>query len=168
MPLAGWDISRFVRKIEFFGLDQPIEGYVSEAVKLVRMLPRIHEVSFRWWDKGKATGMEQIGRAFAAIPSNQCNPPNQPSSSASTAAFSETRVGQTPTSDPLKLHLELVGFSSVHKFLDFLGSFGSRLRELSLSQVIFDRARGGGNGKVDIQGRFLPGIECVCLGYDGG
>ena len=145
--MVGWDISRFIRKIEFHRLDpqSPIEEYVSEAVKLVRMLPRIREVVFAWWMQ--ANGLEQIGRAFATTTS--------------------TAVGyHYPPANPLKLHLELVDFDSVRAFLDFLGSFGGRLRELSLSSV----SLGGGddgNGKKDVEGRCLPGLESVCLGYDG-
>ena len=161
---AGWDISKFVRKIEFLGLDplSSIEEYASEAVKLVRMLPRIREVAFGWWSR--STGMQQIGRAFAAIsavPSHHGHEclPNKPSTSTNT--LPETK----PTSDPLKLRLDLVDFESVHTFLDFLESFGERLRELSLKRVGFG---GGGDGRNDITGRFLPGIKSVCLNRDGG
>lgn len=79
----------------------------------------------------------------------------------------EARVGQSPTSDPLKIHLEMVDFESIHAFLDFLGSFGGRLRELSLASVGFGR-NGDSIRKDDIRGRFLPGIECLYLGHDGG
>jgi len=125
----------------------PIEEYISEAVKLVGMLPRIREVVFGWWME--TNGLEKIGRAFAATSLN---------------APSGTRVGQRYCGDPLKLHLELVDFDSIPAFLDFLGSFGGRLRELSLASVTFG---GGGNGKDDIQGRCFPGLESVSLGYDG-
>ena len=158
---AGWDISRFVRRIEFHRLDpqSPIEEYVSEAVKLVRMLPRIREVVFESWLQ--ANGLEQIGRAFvttSAAAGYHCPPANSSSVSA--------RAEQTPSRSPLKLHLELVDFDSVRAFLDFLGSFGGRLRELSLVGVCL--GGGGGNGKDDIEGRCLPGLESVYLGYDGG
>ncbi|KAF9646444.1 hypothetical protein BDM02DRAFT_3118676 [Thelephora ganbajun] len=164
---AGWDISRFVRKIEFYGLDpqSPIEEYVSEAVKLVRMLPRIREVVFAWWMQ--ATGLEKIGQAFAdisVIAGHHTHPSNRPLSSATTSTPPEARVEQIPTGDPLKLHLELVDFESVHAFLDFLGSFGGRLRELSLASITLGGGRG--NGKDNVEGRYLPGLECVCLGYD--
>ena len=126
-----------------------------EAVKLVRMLPRIREVVFGWWMG--STGLEQIGRAFAA---------DQPVSSVSTHRLSETQTERAPTGDPLKLHLELVDFDSVRAFLDLLGSFGGRLRELSLASVTI--GGDGGNGKSDIEGRCFPGLKSVCLGYDGG
>ena len=139
-----------------------MEEYVSEAVKLVGMLPRIREVVFGWWMH--ANGLEQIGRAFttastAAGP--HYPPPNQPSSSIS------ARAEKTPRGDPLKLHLELVHFDSVRAFLDFLGSFGGRLRELSLASVSLGDGDGGPR-KDDIEGRCLPGLESVCLDYDGG
>lgn len=124
----------------------PVEEYISEAVKLVGMLPRIREVVFGWM---QANGLEKIGRAFAATSAN---------------AFSG-RIGRGYTGDPLKLSLELVDFDSIPAFLDFLGSFGGRLRELSLADVNFG---GGGYGKDDIEGRCFPGLESVSLGYDGG
>ena len=160
---AGWDVSRFVRKIEFYKLDpqSPIEEYVAEAVKLVRMLPRIREVFFGWM---QAKGLERIGQAFAAAPEiagNHCLPVNPPSSSV--PANSETRTGQTA----LKLHLDLVDFDSVPAFLDFLGSFGGRLRELGLTNVSLGRWDES-KGKGGIEGRCLPGLESVCLGLDGG
>jgi len=46
--------------------------------------------------------------------------------------------------------------------LDLLDSFGGRLRELSLENVSF-----GGNRRDDGKGRCLPGLESVCLGYEG-
>lgn len=161
VPAAGWDVSRFVRKIEFYKLDpqSPIEEYVAEAVKLVRVLPRIREVFFGWMP---AKGLERIGQAFAG---HHCLPVNPPPSSVS--AGSETRTGQTVTGGSLKLHLELVDFDSVPAFLDFLGSFGGRLRELSLTSVSLGRWDGN-NGKGDVEGRCLPGLESVCLGFDGG
>jgi len=125
----------------------PVEEYISEAVKLVGMLPRIREVVFGWWMQ--ADGLERIGRAFAATSLNALS----------------GRIGQRYTGDPLKLCLELVDFDSVPAFLDLLGSFGGRLRELSLTSVTFGD---GGNGKGDIEGRCFPGLECVSLGYDGG
>lgn len=151
--LTVWDISKFVRRIEFYrlNLQSPIEEYVSEAVKLVRMLPRIREVVFGWWMR--STGLEQIGRAFAA---------DQP---VSTHRLSETQKERATTGDPLKLHLELVDFDSARAFLDLLGSFGGRLRELSLTSVTI--GGDGGNGKSDIEGRCFPGLKSVCLGYDG-
>ena len=109
------------------------------------MLPRIREVVFGWWMQ--ANGLEKIGRAFATTPIN---------------ALSGT---QRYAGDPLKLYLELVDFDTVPAFLDFLGSFGGRLRELSLASVTFG---GGGNWKDDIEGRCFPGLESVSLGYDGG
>lgn len=167
---ALWDISKFVRKIEFLKLDSqsPTEVYVSEAVKLVRMLPRIREVAFGWWVQ--KTGMEQIGQAFAAMPANPSHHGHPLSQSMSTTAVSmnappESLVGQTPTNDPLKVHLELVEFGSFHTFLDFLGSFGGRLRELSLTKVGFGR---DDERRGDTRHRSFPGIECVYLGYDGG
>lgn len=167
VPAAGWDISRFVRKIEFQSLDHQstTEEYVSEAVKLVRMLPRIREVTFGWWTQ--STGMDRIGRAFAPIlqtAGDHGDSPNQPLSSALTNAFSETRVGQAPANDPLKLHLEQIEFESVHKFLDLLESFGGRVRELSLSGVTFGGP--GGDREGNFRDRCLPGIECVSLGYE--
>ena len=164
---AGWDISKFVRRIEFYRLDPqpPVEEYVSEAVKLVRMLPKIREVVFGWWMQ--TTGLEKVARAFAttpATPGHHNHPSDQPLSLASANAPPEARVEPTHASGPLKLHLDLVDFDSVHTFLDFLGSFGGRLRELSLASVTL----GGGNRKEDLKGRFLPGLERVCLGYDGG
>lgn len=99
----------------------------------------------------QSTGLEQIGRAFAA---------DQPVSSVSTHKLSETQA------DPLKLHLELVDFDSAHAFLDVLGSFGGRLRELSLANVTI--VGGDGNGKSDTEGRRFPGLKSVCLGYEGG
>ena len=140
----------------------PVEEYISEAVKLVGMLPRIREVAFGLWMH--VDGLEQIGQAFATASTaagHHYPPPNQPPSSVS------ARAEQTLRGDPLKLHLELVDFDTVPAFLDFLGSFGGRLRELSLTSVSF----GGGNGgprKDDIEGRCLPGLERVCLSYDGG
>ena len=158
---VGWDISKFVRKVEFLRLDSQstVEEYVSEAVKLVGVLPRIREVLFGWWTE--THGLEKIGRAFAT--SSSTGHRNQPSSSASTSAPSETRVEHRHTSDPLKLHLELVDFDSARTFLDLLGSFGGRLRELSLTSVTVE----GGNGKDATEGRCFPGLESVCLGYDG-
>lgn len=140
-------------------LQSPIEEYVLEAVELVGMLPRIREVVFGWWMK--VDGLEKIGRAFAA-PSHTSH---QSLSSVSTDALPESRIEQRYVGDPLKVHLELVDFDSVPNFLDFLGSFGGRLRELSLMTVTF---RGSGNGKVDVGGRCFPGLESVYLGYDGG
>ena len=168
VPAAGWDISKFVRKIEFQGWDPrpTIEAYVSEAVKLVRMLPRIREVTFGW--RIQSTGMDQIGRAFAPISQTaggHDHSPNQPLSSALTNAFSETRAGQAPANDPLKINLEQMEFESVHKFLDFLESFGGRVRELSLSGVTFGGLDDDGEG--DFRDRCLPGIESVSLGYEG-
>ena len=159
---AGWDISRFVRRIEFHRLDpqSPIEEYVSEAVKLVRMLPRIREVVFESWLQ--ANGLEQIGQAFvttSAAVGHHCPPANSSSSGSA-------RAEQILSRSPLKLHLELVDFDSARAFLDFLGSFGGRLRELSLVGV--GLGGGGGNGKDGIEGRCLPGLESVHLGYDGG
>ena len=136
----------------------PIEEYVSEAVKLVGMLPRIREIVFGWWME--VHGLEKIGRAFATTFCHH----NQPPSSVSTNPLSETRIEQRPGGDPLKLCLELVDFDSVRTFLDLLGSFGGRLRELSLVSVSVQ----GGNGKDAIEGRCFPGLESVCLGYDGG
>jgi hypothetical protein len=164
VPAAGWDVSRFVRKIEFYKLDpqSPIEEYVAEVVKLVRMLPRIREVFFGWM---QAKGLERIGQAFAAASATAghhsllVNPQS--------SVNSETRPGQTVAGGPLKLHLDLVDFDSVPGFLDFLGSFGGRLRELSLTNVSLGRWDGN-NGKGDIEGRCLPGLESVCLGFDGG
>ena len=124
-----------------------IEEYISEVVKLVGMLPRIREVVFGWWMQ--ASGLEKIGQALAAT----------------SVSLSGTRIGQRYTGDPLKLSLELVDFDSIPAFLDFLDSFGGRLRELSLASVTFG---GGGNGKDDIEGRCFPGLESVSLGYDGG
>jgi len=149
----------------FLGLGSysSVGEYVSEAVKLVRMLPRIREVSFGWWTA--STGMEQIARAFATISTNSTHHahlPNHPS--ASMDAFAETRAGQTPTNGPLKVHLELVDFGSVHTFLDFLESFGGRVRELSLLKVAF--GGGGGNEENDIWRRSFPGIQSVYLDYD--
>lgn len=166
---AGWDISKFVRKIKFYRLDPqpPVEEYVSEAIKLVEMLPRLREVVFGWWMQ--TIGLERLGRAFAATSAtagHHNHPSDQPLPSTSTNASPETRAEPTHTSGPLKLHLDLVDFDSVHTFLDFLDSFGGRLRELSLSNVTL--GEGGGIGKDDIKGRFFPGIEKVCLGYDGG
>ena len=123
-----------------------VEEYISEAVKLVGMLPRIREVVFGWM---QANGLEKIGRAFAATSANALS----------------GRIGRGYTGDPLKLSLELVDFDSIPAFLDFLGSFGGRLRELSLADVNFG---GGGYGKDDIEGRCFPGLESVSLGYDGG
>jgi hypothetical protein len=158
---AGWDISKFVRKIEFHRLDlqSPIEEYVSEAVKLVMMLPRIRDIVFGWW--GQTNGLEKIGQAFATAGHNN-HPSNLPLSSVS--ANSETRIEQTHPGGPLRLHLELVDFASVPAFLDVLGAFGGRLKELSLTSVTF----GSGQRKDDVEGRCLPGLESVCLGYDGG
>lgn len=157
-----WDITKFVRKVEFVNLDSPLttDQYVSEVVKLVRMLPRIREVTFGWW--ADTTGMEQIGQAFAAIPANPGHT-SQPSCSVSMGAFPETQREHTATSEPLKVHLDRADFESVHAFLDFLESFGGRLRELGLSNVDF-----GGRGQGDFRGRLLPGIECVCLDHAGG
>jgi hypothetical protein len=124
----------------------------------VEMLPRIREVTFGWWMQ--TNGLEKIGRAFAAT----SHPPNQPSPSASTNVLPEMRMEQRCTGGPLKLHLELVDFDSVCAFLDFLGSFGGRLRELSLASV---SVGGDGSGK-DVEGRSFPGLESVSLGYDGG
>ena len=137
-------------------LQSPIEEYVSEAAKLVRMLPRIREVFFGFWMQ--ATGLEQIARAFvvpSAVACHHHHPDSQPLST------------HPPTGDPLKLHLELVDFDSVNTFLDFLGSFGGRLRELSLASVTLGGGDGG-NGKGGVGERCLPGLESVCLGYDGG
>lgn len=160
LSIPGWDISKFVRKIEFLGLGSP--SAIEDYVKLVKMLPRIREVAFGWWNK--SAGLERIGRAFATIssanPSHHGSLPNQSFSSPSTNAFPETRAH---AGDPLKVHLELVDFPSALTFLDFLGSFGGRVRELSLANVVI-----GGDDKDDIRGRFLPEIESVCLGYDGG
>ena len=125
-----------------------IEEYISEAVKLVGMLPRIREVAFGWW--AQANGLEKIGQAFAAPYVN---------------ALFGTQTGQRSAGDPLKLHLELVDFDSIPAFLDFLGSFGGRLRELSLTSVTFG---GDGTGKDGVEGRCFPGLESVSLGYDGG
>ena len=164
---AGWNISKFVRRVEFRGLDPRTEEFVSEAVKLVRMLPRIREVVFGWWTK--STGLERIGRAFSTIPANSTHHgslPDQQLSSASRNAFLETRGRQTPTNDPIRVHVELVDFESVHTFLNFLGSFGGRLRELSLSSVMF--GNGGGLGEGDVPSRVFPGIESVYLDYEGG
>lgn len=169
VSVTGWDLSKFVRKIEFYSLDplSPIEEYVSEAIKLVKILPRIREVTFGVWMQ--SAGMEQIGRAFAAVPVNDSHhsyPTNPPLSVASTTtAISETRTSQSSGSDPLKVHLELVDFESVRTFADFLGSFGGRLRELSLSNVAFGGDGGTGKGGID-DACCLPGIECVYLGYD--
>ena len=160
VPSAGWDISKFVRKIEFQCPPSSIEEYVSEAVKLVRMLPRIREVIFMWWTR--SADVERIARAFAPTSYNTSNPPNQ---TLSPSALSEMRTGQASTNDPLKVHLDMVDFESIHTFLDFLECFGGRLRELSLSNVCFEG--NGGNGKGDFRDRCLPGIECVYLGYEG-
>ncbi|KAF9777428.1 hypothetical protein BJ322DRAFT_574810 [Thelephora terrestris] len=159
---ATWDISKFVRKIEFQYPPTSIVEYVSEAVKLVRMLPRIREVAFVWWIG--STGVEEIARAFAPISHNPSHSLDQTPSSTSTSALSETRTGPASTSDPLKVHLDMVDFESVHMFLDFLESFGGRLRELSLSNVGFGGDDGKGRG--DFRGRRLPGIESVCLGFE--
>jgi hypothetical protein len=168
VPAAGWDISKFVRKIEFHGLGLPssIEEYVSEAIKLVGMLPRIREVVFGWWVQWD--GLEKIGRAFAAIPAttgHHDHPSSQPFSSVSTNSLSETRLEQTRTGDPLRLHLELVDFDSVRTLLDFLGSFGGRLRGLSLASAT---CGGVGDWRDQVEGRCFPELESVCLGYDGG
>jgi len=164
IPAAGWDISKFVRRIEFYRLDPqfPIEVYVSEAVKLVRMLPRIREVVFGWWMR--TNELKTIGQAFAdSSAGHQDHPSSQPLSPAPTNTLSETRTEQTYIRDPLKLHLEFVNFDSVGTFLDLLESFGGRLRELSLASITFGR-----NERGDVKGRCLPGLESVCLGYDGG
>ena len=116
----------------------------------------------------QANGLERIGQAFAAasaIAGNHCLSVDPPSSSVS--ANPETRTGQTVTGGPLKLHLDLVDFDSVPAFLDFLGSFGGRLRELNLTNVSLGRWDGS-NGKGGIEGRCLPGLESVGLGFDGG
>ena len=113
--------------------------------------------------------LERIARAFAAIPApagNHGHPFHQPPSSAPTNAFSETRAAQTSTNDPLKVQLQLVDFESVPTFLDFLGAFGGRVRELSLVNVAI--GGGGGVGKDSVEHRCLPEIESVYLGYDGG
>ena len=104
----------------------------------------------------QATGLEQIARAFVVPSAVACHHHHHLDSQP-----------LPPTGDPLKLHLELVDFDSVNTFLDFLGSFGGRLRELSLASVTLG---GGddGNGKGGIGGQCLPGLESVCLGYDGG
>jgi len=114
----------------------------------VGMLPRIREAVFGWWMP--ADGLEKIGRAFAASSAN---------------TLSGTRIEQRSSGDPLKLCLELVDFDSIPAFLDLLGSFGGRVRELSLTSVTFG---GGGNGKGDVERRCFPGLESVSLGYDGG
>ena len=165
---TGWDISKFVRKIEFLGLDQqsPIGEYVSEAVKLVGMLPRIREAAFVWWTR-RVDGLEQIGQAFAAPSATTGHQYHLANQSSSTYTLSEARTEQTPTGDPLKLHLEFVNFDSVRVFLDFLGSFGGRLRELSLASVGLGRG-GDGNGEDYVGGRCFPGLESVFLGCDGG
>jgi hypothetical protein len=160
---VGWDISRFVRRIEFYRMDpqSPIEEYVSEAVKLLKTLPRTREVFFGWW--AQANGLERIAQAFATTTTavcHHCLPTNQPPSSGSAHSLSETR----PEQSPLKLSLEFVEFDSVRAFLDLLGSFGGRLRELSVTGIGF----GGSSGKDAVEGRCLPGLERVCLGYDGG
>ena len=127
----------------------------------MRMLPRIREVVFVSWMQ--TNGLEQIGRAFAttsAAVGHHYPPVNQPSSVSAQAE-------ETSNGDPLKLHLELVDFDSVRAFLDFLGSFGGRLRELGLACVRLGGGDGG-NRKDVIEGRCLPGLESVCLGYDGG
>ena len=147
-----------------------MEEYVSEAVKLVGMLPRIREAVFGWWMQ--VHGLERIGRAFATTTTTTTTsaghhnqPSNQPRSSVPPNRLSETGIEQKYISDPLKLHLDLVDFDSVRTFLDFLGSFGGRLRELSLSSVTFGD---GGSGKDAIKGLCFPGLESVCLDYGGG